>query len=388
MDRSKWKRVRFGDVVRCVDKTCRNPEAEGLTRVVGLEHLDPGELKITRWADVADGTSFTRTFRAGQVLFGKRRAYQRKAARAEFDGICSGDILVFEAIGSEIVPPLLPFIVQTQFFWDRAVSTSAGSLSPRTKWKDLAGVTFLKPPIDEQLRLADIFLHCELTCHSYSAAAEVASQAYRARISMLLEATSDCQLLPVKAMGEVQLGRQRAPKYQTGEHSRPYLRVANVFDGFFDLDDVLKMDFDEADFQRYHLKPDDILLNEGQSRELVGRCALWEGEIAECCFQNTLIRFRCGKQVLPRYALHLFRAAFYAGVFSAVAKQTTSIAHLGGDRFASLVFPLPSIEAQRRATNEIEALASAETLTRAHVQKCKSLMKQLADLLVVGEAVV
>jgi type I restriction enzyme S subunit len=105
---------------------------------------------------VADGTTFTRKFVAGQVLFGKRRAYQRKAAVAEFEGICSGDILVFEPSNSELIPELLPFIVQSDGFFNHALGTSAGSLSPRTKWKDLANYEFALPPRDEQRRIAEV----------------------------------------------------------------------------------------------------------------------------------------------------------------------------------------------------------------------------------------
>jgi type I restriction enzyme S subunit len=125
--------VRFGDVVRNVDVAERNPLENGLERYVGLEHLDPESLHIKRWGLIEEGTSFTRKFIEGQVLFGKRRAYQRKAAVAEFDGICSGDILVFEPKGDDLIPELLPFIVQSDGFFEKALGTSAGSLSPRTK---------------------------------------------------------------------------------------------------------------------------------------------------------------------------------------------------------------------------------------------------------------
>ena len=83
--------MRFGDVVRLVKETCKDPQGAGIGRVIGLEHLEPGDLRIRSWNDVADGTTFTTRVRPGQVLFGKRRAYQRKVAVADFDAICSGD---------------------------------------------------------------------------------------------------------------------------------------------------------------------------------------------------------------------------------------------------------------------------------------------------------
>ena len=113
-------------------------KSDGFERYVGLEHLDPGDLKIRRWGNVSDGTTFTNVFRAGQVLFGKRRAYQRKVAVADFDGVCSGDIYVFEPKNEHLLPELLPFICQTDGFFEHAVGTSAGSLSPRTNWDSLA----------------------------------------------------------------------------------------------------------------------------------------------------------------------------------------------------------------------------------------------------------
>lgn len=156
LDKTGWKRVAFGDVVRNVNTTVKDPAAAGLDRVIAMEHLDPGELKITRWGDIADGTTFTRRVTPRQTLFGKRRAYQRKAAYAEFDAICSGDILTFEADPGHLLAEFLPFIVQSDGFYDHALGTSAGSLSPRTNWRDLSNYEFDLPPLDEQQRIADL----------------------------------------------------------------------------------------------------------------------------------------------------------------------------------------------------------------------------------------
>ncbi|MHB1526950.1 MAG: restriction endonuclease subunit S [Candidatus Dormibacteria bacterium] len=154
-----WQVVRFGDVVRCVNRTTRNPAADGLDRVVGLDHMEPRSLPLRRWdqlEDLPDGTSFTRTFKAGQVLFGKRRAYQRKVSLPDFDGVCSGDILVFEVSNGAMLPDFLPYVVQSDDFFEHALGTSAGSLSPRTKWQDLAKYEFALPPIEEQRHLITI----------------------------------------------------------------------------------------------------------------------------------------------------------------------------------------------------------------------------------------
>lgn len=158
----------------------------------------------------------------------------------------------------------------------------------------------------------------------------------------------------VDEVGKVQLGRQRAPKHQSGDHIRPYLRVANVFEDRIDLSDVLKMNFTPAEFRTFELKPGDILLNEGQSLHLVGRPALYRGELPGACFQNTLVRFRPGPLVEPKFALTIFRGYMHTGKFQKIARWTTNIAHLGASRFAAMPFPLPPVEDQRRIVAEIE----------------------------------
>ena len=155
--RPGWRRVKFGDVVRLSKARSQDPLADGIERYVGLEHLEPGDLRIRSWGSVADGVTFTSVFQPGQVLFGKRRAYQRKVAVADFSGVCSGDIYVLETKDAQVLlPELLPFICQTDAFFDHAVGTSAGSLSPRTNWTSLDHFEFALSPIDEQKRLVEL----------------------------------------------------------------------------------------------------------------------------------------------------------------------------------------------------------------------------------------
>lgn len=156
IDKTHWKKYRFDEVCQQVNEATKDPQAEGLDHVIGLEHIEPGNLHITKWDTLEKETTFTRKFVKGQVLFGRRRAYQRKVAYAEFDGICSGDILVFEAIEEVLLPELLPFLIQSEGFFQKALATSAGSLSPRTKFKELADYEFLLPPKTEQMRLAEL----------------------------------------------------------------------------------------------------------------------------------------------------------------------------------------------------------------------------------------
>ena len=158
----------------------------------------------------------------------------------------------------------------------------------------------------------------------------------------------DWLVRPVGLMGEVVTGKALAVN-APGEQ-RPYLRTKNVFDGRIDIDDVLKMPMTDAQFQQFMLKKGDVLLNEGQSLELVGRCALYQDEYpAPCAIQNQLLRFRARQGVSGIFASHLFRHCQQTGVFARIALQTTSIAHLGGKRFEQLLLQWPSTEDEQRA---------------------------------------
>ena len=135
--------------------------------VVGLEHITPGEIVLSSWNQPGEN-SFSKSFKKGDILFGRRRAYLKKAAVAPFDGICSGDITVIRAIPGKISPRLLPFVLQCDEFFEYAVGKSAGSLSPRVKWEHWKNYEFLLPESDaEQENIADMLWAADDACRAY-----------------------------------------------------------------------------------------------------------------------------------------------------------------------------------------------------------------------------
>ena len=157
-------RVCLGDVACECKETCKEDKTG--YPIVGLEHLHPGDLTLSEW-DTETETTFTKMFRKGSILFGRRRAYLKKAAVAPFDGICSGDITVIKAIEERIVPELLPFIIQNDAFFEFAVGKSAGSLSPRVKWEHLKTYEFELPSLEKQRELAELLWAIDDTKKSY-----------------------------------------------------------------------------------------------------------------------------------------------------------------------------------------------------------------------------
>ncbi|QIK67290.1 hypothetical protein G7072_13860 [Nocardioides sp. HDW12B] len=154
LDKSTWKRVAFGDVIDSVTDRVDNPSEAGVDRYVGLEHLDPGGMTVTRWDAPERVEAQKLRFLPGDVIFGRRRAYQKKVAKAEFEGICSAHALVLRARPDYVDPDFLPVFLSSDYFLERAIEISVGSLSPTVNWRDLKVQEFDLPPLDEQKRIA------------------------------------------------------------------------------------------------------------------------------------------------------------------------------------------------------------------------------------------
>lgn len=181
-------RVKLGDVAREHKETIKGDKSN--YPIVGLEHLIPENIRLIQW-DCNKENTFTKVFRKGCVLFGRRRAYLKKAVYADFDGICSGDITVIEAIPGKILPELLPFVIQNDDLFDYAVGKSAGSLSPRVKWEHLKNYEFELPDIERQHELAKILWSIVETKESYERLMAATDELVKSQFIELLNKTEN-----------------------------------------------------------------------------------------------------------------------------------------------------------------------------------------------------
>ena len=181
-------------------------------------------------------------------------------------------------------------------------------------------------------------------------------------------------------IGEVRLGRQRSPKRAQGPHMRPYLRAANVTWHGLDLSDVKEMDFSPNEQEIYRLHRGDILLAEASgSADEVGKPAIWDEQIEDCCFQNTLIRIRVFPEVVPYLYYHLLSDA-RSGALGRAARGV-GIHHLGAQRTESWVIALPPIAEQRRIVAEVErrlsVIQQAEATVEANLTRAERLRQSI-----------
>ena len=147
-----WRVVRLGEVATLFTRGI-DPANAGAKRYIGLEHIEPGNIRLQHWGKADDVRSLKTAFQQGDVLYGKLRPYLDKAVLAEWDGICSTDILVIKT-QSSLLPEFLAYLVHTSQFIDYAISTTTGVNHPRTSWKALQKFSIPLPPLSEQREIA------------------------------------------------------------------------------------------------------------------------------------------------------------------------------------------------------------------------------------------
>lgn len=369
-----WRRVKFGDVVRLSKARSQDPLADGIERYVGLEHLEPGDLRIRSWGSVADGVTFTSVFQPGQVLFGKRRAYQRKVAVADFSGVCSGDIYVLETKDAQVLlPQLLPFICQTDAFFDHAVGTSAGSLSPRTNWTSLADFEFLLAPPDEQTRLVDAFQALERTSEAHRRVGDVADQLIRSLLSDVLN-----REWPVVELGSVVQGTQYGLSINAGSDGKyPMLRMMNIEDGLCVESDIKYVDLNDKDFEAYRLVHGDVLFNRTNSYELVGRTGVYDLN-GDHVFASYLVRIKTNTEKLePKFLTLYLNSDFGRRQVLAYATKAVSQANVNASNLLRVRLPLPPLDVQQQLLDEIAQAKSAEKAAMERRTSSGAMKKQL-----------
>lgn len=196
-----WKVWRFDQIATNVNVRIDNPSESGMEYYVGLEHLDPDSLRIRRWGSPDDVEATKLCFKSGDIIFGRRRAYQRKLGVAEFDGICSAHAMVLRAKPEVVLPEFLPFFMQTDLFMNRAVEISVGSLSPTINWKTMAVQEFALPPMDEQKRLVELLGSIAELEEALRNAEQEADKLQKAAMQDLLDASLNGW--PEQPIGEV-----------------------------------------------------------------------------------------------------------------------------------------------------------------------------------------
>jgi type I restriction enzyme, S subunit len=379
------------------------PDQASTFPFVGMDDVAPNSLRIGSMGEFRSMKSAGNKFYPNDILYGRLRPYLNKVVVADLEGVASGEFIVMRAPAA-IEPKYLQLFMHSRRFVNLATRDTSGD-RPRIDFEKFADIEVPLAPAAEQRRIVaridELFTEIadgeavltrarddldtwRRSLLKAAVAGELTQQwrensnptetgqeiiARWRREAALVRGELDFSVKPnsrdlpetwawsnVGEAGEIRLGRQRAPQHHTGTHMRPYLRVANVFEDRLDLTDVKWMNFTPQEFKIYRLEPGDVLLNEGQSPDLLGRPSIFKGEIDGCCFQNTLLRFRAKVGLSSEFSLLVFRHYLRSGRFRREARITTNLAHLSQTRCAAIEFPIPPTAEQIEIAQKVRLL--------------------------------
>ena len=339
---SDMTRVCLGDVAREVKQ--KAPVGQKLP-TVGLEHLDPDEVELTRWDENTE-TTFTKAFSKGQVLFGRRRAYLRKAAVAPLDGICSGDITVIAAKDG-LSPRLLPFIVQNESLFDHAVTNSAGSLSPRVKWQSLSQFEFELPSADKQEELASVLWAAQETRSHYKQLLTACDDVVK---SQFVEMFGDGKW-EIKPLSECVNSIDTGKSMNCGEGPRAIdgfgiLKLSALSSGTF-IASENKVISEDTFMVEKEIEKGDLLFARKNTPELVGTTVYVSSEVDGLMFPDLVFRMK-PKGINAIYLLSYMKSNRGFGLIRDMAHGSAkSMVNIPKTRLSKLPVPLPPRELQQ-----------------------------------------
>ena len=365
--------------------------------VVGLEHLEPDEIWLRQWNVNPDENTFTKGFKKGQLLFGRRRAYLKKMSLAPCDGICSGDITVIAARPEKIVPELLPFYLRTGAFFDFAMRGSGGSLSPRVKWSHISDYEFDLPPMDEQKKLAELLWAANDLKESYKKAITATDEMLKAKFREMFGdagydssrggaktrrggshgVTSKHPMVPLEEVCKILTdGTHLPPKFS--DSGIPFLFVSNIQNNklTYETNKYITLEQYKVLIKRTPIEIGDVLLTTVGS---YGNPAVVESD-KPFCFQRHIAYLKLKRDLIEPNFLHavLLSEKVRNQIDTAAqgcAQKTVTLTSL-----RSIQIPLPPLSLQR----EFVAIADKAESAKANLKKSIASLDQVMKGLING----
>ncbi|WP_051822149.1 restriction endonuclease subunit S [Desulfonatronum thiodismutans] len=383
-----WKNHLLGDVCDRV-KDSYQPVDDGDTPYVGLEHLAQGFPTFVGRGKESDVKSSKTAFKVGDVLFGKLRPYLRKGAQADFDGVCSTDILVFRA-KAPCKSEFLKFVIHADEFVAYAKSTTSGVQHPRTSWPSLREFRLSLPPLPEQKKIAHILSAVQRAIEAQERIIQTTTELKKALMHKLFteglrnEPQKQTEIGPVPESWEVvalsdcavvQTGVAKGRKLKAGEGVEvPYLRVANVQDGYLDLSEMKTITIRKNEQQRFALQEGDVVLTEGGDFDKLGRGFIWHAQISNCVHQNHVFAVRPDTtRISSEFFAYLSQSPYGKSYFLSVAHKTTNLACINTTKLKAFPVLLPPQDQQKGI---VDACSSIDRKIRIATSK----KNQLQDL--------
>ncbi len=312
LDTSNWETFKFDEIAQKISKTI-DPNETTLETYVGLEHIDAEDLHIRRKGSPDDVKGGKLRCYPGDIIFGKRRAYQRKAAIVDFDGICSAHAFVLRANSEVIDSKLFPFFLHSDQFMHRMVDISVGGLSPTINWGDLKHQEFLLPPKDQQAQLAKLLWAMDEVIEKEKEVLRSVERSYLVKIEKEL-LNKKSKKTYFKDLGEIIRGVGYKPNDLLDSYTIDtcvILRSNNIFESKINYDDVKILNLQKVKSSQILNTGDFAICMSNGSKDLVGKSAIYFDDGKNVSIGSFCAGFRPKNNLSQRIVQHLFASDSY-----------------------------------------------------------------------------
>ncbi|MBN8518695.1 MAG: restriction endonuclease subunit S [Candidatus Accumulibacter sp.] len=385
-----WQIWRFDQMATNVNVRVDNPSESGMEHYVGLEHLDPDSLKIRRWGTPNDVEATKLMFKKGDIIFGRRRAYQRKLGVAEFDGICSAHAMVLRAKPDIVLPEFLPFFMQSDLFMNRAVEISVGSLSPTINWKTMAVQQFALPPKVEQQRILEGLKSSYDLVESFQDLIFACEQLWKSRTTDLFATGTRVEKVQLGDLVDYSSDGPFGSKLKTEHYSDQGARVIR-------LNNIDPLEFNNADsafvpleyfreLHGYEVKGGDVIIaGLGDDRIPMGRACIVPLEIGAAINKADCYCLRTSEKLSARYLIHFLNSNEGLKQARSMAQGTTR-KRLNLSNIRRFGIPFRSLAEQDEIAEELDSYLSAKKKAVARLESSLVVRDQMRESAFAGVA--
>ena len=355
---------------------------------VGVENVDAGTGILNYDTNSRAGSQRSTTFRFDErhVLYAKLRPYLNKVTTPGFAGRCSAELVPLlprRGVDRDFVAHLLRRKQTVEY----VMASVTGSRMPRTDMKALMTMRVPLPPLDEQRRIVGILNRAAKIDRLRGRAQKRMREFIPALFIKMFGGQDQIGVrfprIPLQEAAEIGSGATKGRKIDRDNAiDVPYLRVANVQDGFLNLDEIKTITIRCGEERKYALAPGDLVMTEGGDPDKLGRAAVWNGELEYCAHQNHVFRVRPHTEVvLADYLRDVTGSAYGKAYFLSVAKRTTGIASVNKTQLGAFPVPVPPMELQTHYTKIVVTARAIAAVTEAASETASALNVSLASLL-------
>jgi type I restriction enzyme S subunit len=369
----KMPKFKFEDIAFNITQK-RKPTVDDMEKYIGLEHLDSGSLTVTRWGSKVPIKGDKLVMEKGDVLFGKRNAYLRRASIAPHDGLFSAHGMILRPNEDVISPKLFPFFICSDYFFDAAIRISVGSLSPTINWSALKELEFVLPGMEEQEKLAELLWAANNTKEAYKKLFYLTDELVKAQfIEMFGDPIKNEKSWPVKSLGEIAdcfIGLTYKPE-NVSEDGTLVLRSGNIQNSELCFEDNVRVSIEVR--ERLLVKEHDILMcSRNGSAALVGKVAKIPKLDEDMTFGAfmTIIRSEYYDYLFTYFQLPAFRIQIVEGKTSTINQITKKI--LDG-----VVLPVPPLEAIKPFSDLMEQSDKSKLELKQNIYNLEKTIKAL-----------